>query len=156
MGNHTEDPKPSALSNARFRDTIFLENQLRSDIIHVDSPVITEHEKPTIVVWLTRVVVSFNKAKITVSCREASASGLCPAATFVYPEDQILPEERSRRAGQVLPWYCRLSRQTVLRATESPCLQPFWFFSQNRSFVFHTEVILSKRPFTNQAAPLDF
>lgn len=44
MVNHIEDPKSSALSNARFREIIFLENQLRNDIV----PVIIEHEKPTI------------------------------------------------------------------------------------------------------------
>lgn len=33
-----------------------------------------------------RLVVSFNKAKITVSCREVSGSSLRPAATFVYPD----------------------------------------------------------------------
>lgn len=33
-----------------------------------------------------RLVVTFNKAKITVSCKEVSGSGLRPAATFVYPD----------------------------------------------------------------------
>lgn len=80
MANNTEDPKPSALSNARFRDTIFPENQLRSDIVH------TWETYNCRMINSCRLVVSFNKAKITLSCREVSASGLRPAATFVYPD----------------------------------------------------------------------